>query len=149
MSVITENSKVKIHYTGKFENGEIFDSSIHHQTNEGVEESQPIDVELGKQMLIPGFENALKGMSKGENKTVTIPFNEAYGPIINEYIQEVPKEMLPEGVEVGDLLQTKTENDNVITVIVREVKETTAVLDANHLLAGKDLTFDITIVDII
>ena len=146
MSVITENSTVKVHYTGKFDDGEVFDSSKAVEGSEQFTETRdPLDVELGKGMLIPGFEKGLQGMKEGETKTITIPSAEAYGEVKEDHFQEVEKEFVPDTVKVGEMLQAQGPQ-GPMTVTVKEVKEKTVVLDANHPLAGRDLTFDLEVV---
>ena len=136
--VITENSNVKIHYTGRLEDNTVFDSSNGRD---------PLAAQLGQGLLIPGFEKGLQGMKVGETKTITIPFTEAYGPVIEEMKQEVEKQYVPEGVEVGAQLTAQGPRGEII-VVVAEVKENTVVLDANHPLAGKDLIFDLEVVEV-
>ncbi len=147
MSVVTENSKVKVHYTGKFTDGEIFDSSKAVEGNDTYTDKDPLDVELGKGMLIPGFEAGLQGMKEGETKTITITSDEAYGPIREDHFQEIEKALVPETVKEGEMLQSQGPQ-GPMTVTVKEVKENTVVLDANHPLAGKDLVFDLEVVTI-
>ena len=137
---VTENSNVKVHYTGKFEDETVFDTSL-------TEGREPLSVELGKGLLIPGFEKALYGLKVGEKKTINIPSDEAYGPIRTEMVQEVEKQLVPEGVEVGQVL-TAEGPQGPMAVTVVEIKETTVVLDANHPLAGKDLIFDLELLEI-
>jgi FKBP-type peptidyl-prolyl cis-trans isomerase 2 len=137
---VTENSNVKLHYTGKFEDETVFDTSL-------TEGREPLSVELGKGLLIPGFEKALYGLKVGEKKTINIPSDEAYGPIRTEMVQEVEKQLVPEGVEVGQVL-TAEGPQGPMAVTVVEIKETTVVLDANHPLAGKDLIFDLELLEI-
>jgi FKBP-type peptidyl-prolyl cis-trans isomerase 2 len=137
---VTENSNVKVHYTGRLEDETVFDTSL-------TEGREPLSVELGKGLLIPGFEKALHGLKVGEKKTINIPSDEAYGPIRTEMVQEVEKEMVPEGVEVGHVL-TAQGPQGPMTVTVVDIKETTVVLDANHPLAGKDLIFDLELLEI-
>jgi len=146
MKVITKESKVKVHYTGKFKNGDVFDSSVAVEGTP-IKDSEPLDVQLGKGMLIPGFEKALQGMSEGDEKTVTILCEDAYGEPKDTHIQEVDKTQVPENVSVGDGLNTQTPNGNLIVKVI-EVKENTVVLDANHPLAGEDLIFDLKIVSV-
>jgi FKBP-type peptidyl-prolyl cis-trans isomerase 2 len=136
--VITENSSVKVHYTGKLEDNTVFDSSL---------EREPLDVKLGQGVLIPGFEQGLQGLAVGEKKTVTIPYTQAYGPVMEERKQEVPKEYVPEGVQVGQKLIAQAP-EGEMHVTVSEVKENTVVLDGNHPLAGKNLIFDLEVVEI-
>jgi len=135
---VTENSNVKVHYTGRLEDNTIFDSS---------ENKEPLSVELGKGVLIPGFEKGLQGLSVGEKRTVTIPAEEAYGPVRVEMIQEVEKKFVPETVEVGQQLTAQGPQGQMV-VVVTEVKEESVVLDANHPLAGKALIFDLEVVEI-
>jgi FKBP-type peptidyl-prolyl cis-trans isomerase 2 len=137
---VTENSNVKVHYTGKFEDETVFDTSL-------TEGREPLSVELGKGLLIPGFEKALYGLKVGEKKTINIPSDEAYGPIRTEMVQEVEKQLVPEGIEVGQIL-TAEGPQGPMAVTVVEIKETTVVLDANHPLAGKDLIFDLELLEI-
>ena len=136
--VITENSSVKVHYTGKLEDNTVFDSSLNRE---------PLDVKLGQGVLIPGFEQGLQGLAVGDKKTVTIPFTQAYGPVMEERKQEVPKQFVPEGVQVGQKLAAQGP-DGEMYVTVAEVKEETVVLDGNHPLAGKNLIFDLEVVEI-
>lgn len=133
---------VRVHYTGKFENGEIFDSSK-------VEGREPLTATLSETpQLIKGFADGLYEMTEGEQKTLEINPEEAYGNVMDDLISEVPLEQLPEGVSVGDVLQADGPMGPVI-VRVNEVNETNAVIDANHPLAGKKLIFDIELVDIV
>lgn len=140
MKKVDVNSTVTVNYTGKLEDGSIFDSSI----SEGRE---PLVATLGQGQLIPGFEKGLLEMQEGDKKTVTIPHLEAYGVIRNELIAEVPKDRVPENVEAGQMLQTMTQQ-GPMNVIVKEVNEDHVVLDANHPLAGKDLTFELELISI-
>ena len=146
MSIIKEDSTVKVHYTGKFTNDEVFDSS---KAVEGTEfqDKEPLEVQLGKGLVIPGFEEALQGMKEGETKTVTITSDKAYGPILSDRLQEVEKQYVPPTVKEGELLQADGPQGPMV-VTVREVKEETVVLDANHPLAGKDLVFELEVVSI-
>lgn len=146
MSVVTEQSTVKVHYTGKFTNDEVFDSS---KAVEGTDfiDREPLEVQLGQGMLIPGFEKGLQGMKEGETKTITIPSDEAYGPVKEDHFQEVEKQYVPDTVKVGEMLQANGPM-GPMTVTVTEVKEETVILDANHPLAGKDLVFDLEVVSI-
>lgn len=146
MSVINENSIVEVHYKGKFDDGNVFDSS---RAVEGTDfqERGPLKVELGKGMIIPGFEKALQGMSEGESKTITIPAAEAYGEVVPERIIEVEKAAVPSDVVVGAELATQSPQ-GPIRVVVKEVKEDTVVLDGNHPFAGKDLTFELEVMSI-
>ena len=140
MSVINENSSVKVHYTGKLEDGTVFDSSL-------TEGREPLDVKLGEGKLIPGFEKGLYGLSAGEKTTIKIQASDAYGDIMEERIQEVEKQYVPETVFAGQQLTAETPQ-GPITVVVKEVKEETVILDGNHPLAGKDLIFDLEVIEV-
>jgi FKBP-type peptidyl-prolyl cis-trans isomerase 2 len=147
MSVITENSKVKVHYTGKFTDGVVFDSSKTVEGDDKFTDKDPLEVELGKKLLIPGFETALQGMKEGESKTITIEAKDAYGEILDDRFQEVEKSQVPPTIKEGEILQANGPEGTMV-VTVKEVKENTVVLNANHPLAGKDLVFDLEVVSI-
>ena len=140
MKKVETNSTVILNYTGKLEDGSVFDSSL-------VEGREPLKATLGKNELITGFENGLVGMSIGEKKTVEIDPENAYGEILDHLIQEVDKTQMPGDVEVGTALQAQTQMGPV-NFVVKEVKDDTVILDANHPLAGKKLIFDLEIVSI-
>ena len=131
MSQVKENDTVKVHYTGKLINGQIFDSSL---------EREPLEFTLGQGMLIPGFEKAVIDMKVNDKKTVDIPVAEAYGDIIKELFHKVAKAQLPPEMEpaVGLGLASRDEQGNEHHVIV----------DANHPLAGQELVFDLELVEI-
>lgn len=137
--MIEKGSKVKVHYTGKLEDNNIFDSSV---------EREPLEFVVGEGKLIPGFENGIMGLNTGDKKTIEIEAEEAYGQIREELISEVPKENLPEGVEVGAMLQAQTEQ-GPINVTVTEIGEATAKVDANHPLAGKKLIFELEVMEVV
>lgn len=137
--MVKEGNTVKVHYTGKFEDDKVFDTS---------KEREPISFKVGAGMMIPGFENGVVGLKEGESKTLKITPEEGYGQRNNDLVNEIPLEKLPEGVERGALLQAQTEQ-GPMNVVVSEVKETTAMIDANHPLAGKNLVFDIELVEIV
>lgn len=132
---------VKVHYTGKLTTGEVFDSS---------EGREPLQFTVGGGQMIKGFDQAVDGMGINEKKTVTIPSAEAYGDHNAELIQEVPKNQLPEEMkpEVGQKLVATNEQGHETYVNVTAVTEETITVDANHDLAGKDLVFDIELVEI-
>jgi len=140
MNTVTANSTVKVNYTGKLENGDIFDSSL----NEGRE---PLTAKLGMGKLIRGFEAGLVGMTIGETKLVEIEPENAYGLIREEMIVEVPIDNVPKGAKVGDMLQSMT-NNGPVNVSVISVNEKTVTLDANHPLAGKKLIFELEVLEI-
>jgi FKBP-type peptidyl-prolyl cis-trans isomerase SlpA len=141
MSQVKQNDTVKVHYTGKLTDGQVFD------TSDGKE---PIEFTLGKGQLIPGFEKGLIDMKLNEKKTINIPMEEAYGEPREELVQEVEKSQLPEEIkpEVGMGLVSKAPDGKEMNLIVAEVKEESIVVDGNHPLAGKDLIFDLEVVEI-
>lgn len=140
MKQVNEGSTVTVNYTGKLEDGTVFDSSL----NEGRE---PLTTVVGTGQLIRGFEQGLMGMSEGENKTIEIEPSDAYGESQEEMFQEVPKENVPAGVQVGEMLQGMGPMGPV-NVRIAEVRENSVIIDANHPLAGKKLIFDLEIVSI-
>lgn len=141
MAQVKNGDSVKVHYTGTLEDGSVFDSS---------REREPLEFTLGSGMLIPGFEKAVEGMAVGDATKVTIPADEAYGQRNDEMIIDVAKDQVPEHItpEVGMLLQLESEG-GVMEVVITAVKEDGITLDANHPLAGKDLTFEIELVEIV
>ncbi len=141
MIQVKENNTVKVNYTGKLSDGQIFDSS---------EGKEPLEFTLGQGQLIPGFEKGLIDMKLHEKKTVTVSKEEAYGEINGDLIQEVKKTELPEDMtpEVGMGLVSKTPDGQELNLMVVEVKEESIVIDGNHPLAGKELIFDLEVVEI-
>ncbi len=142
MASAKKGDKVKIHYSGRLANGTVFDSS---------EGKTPLEFSIGSNQVIPGFENGVEGMTVGEKKTVDIPKEEAYGDYREDLIVNFGKDQIPPDInpEVGQQYQMMQENGQPIIVTVREVQEDSVVLDANHPLAGQDLTFDLELVEII
>lgn len=141
MSIIKDGDTVKVHYTGKLQNGEVFDSSV---------EREPLEFTLGQGQLIPGFEKAIIGLKVGDSTTTNIPSAEAYGDHNPEMEVQVEKAQLPEGMEpqIGMQLQLNQPNGQAIPVQITKVEGEQVTIDANHPLAGKDLTFDIEVVEI-
>ncbi len=137
--MITKGNTVEVHYTGKFVDGEVFDSS---------EGNDPLQFEVGSGQIIPGFENAILGKQIGEKVTVRVSPEEAYGAVREDLVVEVPVDKMPGQVEVGQLLQADSGDGQTVQVIVREVKEDVIVIDGNHPLAGQELIFDIEVVSI-
>jgi FKBP-type peptidyl-prolyl cis-trans isomerase SlpA len=140
MSKIKIGDTVSVNYTGKFEDGTIFDTSL-------VEGREPIKVKMGEKQVIPGFENGLMDMMVEEKKTVEIEPEMGYGPYREEMIFDVPKEQFPEGISVGDILNAQSQMGPV-NVTVMEIGETTIKIDANHPLAGKKLIFELEVMEI-
>lgn len=142
MPKVKDGDTVKVHYTGKLGDGSVFDTSR--------EREEPLEFTLGEGQLIPGFEKAVVGMDVGDSTSVDIPTDEAYGERRDDLEIEVPKAELPDNVEpeVGMQLQMQQqENGKAIPVQITEVTDEKVKLDANHPLAGKDLTFDIELVE--
>ena len=140
MRKIQSGDNVKVHYTGKLEDGSIFDTSL-------TEGREPLETTLGQGQLIKGFEAGLIDMLEGEKKTIEIESADAYGEYNPEMINEIPKTQVPEGVKEGEMLQGMGPMGPVNVKVV-EVKEDTVVLDANHPLAGKKLIFELEVVEI-
>ena len=140
MKIVDVNSSVTVNYTGKLEDGSIFDSSL-------TEGREPLTATLGKGSLIPGFEKGLIGMKEGDKKTIEIMCDDAYGSIKEDLVVEVPKDKVPENVSEGQMLQTMTPQ-GPMNVIVREVKEEVVIIDGNHPLSGKNLIFDLELISV-
>ena len=140
MEQIKNGDSVSVNYTGRLEDGTIFDTSLQ-------EGRTPLTTKLGQGQLIPGFENGLIGMSIGEKKTIEIDPKDAYGDVNEMMIQEVELTQVPQGVKAGDMLQGQNQYGPV-QVTVKEVKESTVLLDMNHPLAGKKLIFDLEVVSV-
>lgn len=140
MSAVAGN-KVKVHYTGTFDDGEVFDSS---------RERDPMEFEVGAKEVIPGFDDALIGMTVGESKQIRIPEEEAYGPYNPQMLMEVGHDQFEEGmkIEIGQQFQVEM-GEQPVVLMVKEVRDDKVVLDANHPMAGKTLNFDIELVEIV
>lgn len=141
MSKAKKNDKVKVHYTGRLTTGEQFDSS---------DGRDPLEFELGAGQMIPGFDEAVEGMELNEKKTVTLSPDQAYGPVHDQLINEVDRNQLPADMqpEVGQTLMASSPDGQQTRVQVIEVKDNSITIDANHPLAGKELVFDIELVEI-
>lgn len=133
--------RVTVHYTGRLEDGTVFDSS---------RDKDPITVPLGGKRVIEGFEEAVEGMAVGEKKRVTIPPQKAYGPHRGELVTEVERSRFPAELELkeGQRLQLKNPGGIVTTVRVISLDDKSATVDANHPLAGKTLVFDLEVVGV-
>lgn len=142
MQTVKAGDKVRVHYHGRLTTGETFDKS---------EGRAPLEFEVGSGMVIKGFDEGVTGMAIGEKKTINIPFAEAYGPTNPEMVIPMPKERFPQDmeIEVGMPLAMSDGNGQQFQVTVTEIKEDVIVLDANHPLAGKDLIFDLELVEIV
>jgi len=137
---IKPGDTVSVHYTGKYEDGGVFDSS---------EDREPIKFTVGGKQLIRGFEEAVVGMSEGEKKEITITPENGYGESIPELVFEIPRNHVPDNIQLEEGLQlTLTDQEgNQLPAVVKKVTDETVTLDANHPLAGKKLHFDIEVVE--
>jgi FKBP-type peptidyl-prolyl cis-trans isomerase 2 len=142
MAQVKSGDKVKVHYHGKLNSGETFDSSAGRE---------PLEFEVGSGMVIKGFDEGVTGMAVGEKKTINIPFDEAYGPRNPEMLIEMPKDKFPidMDIEPGMTLGMSDPQGQQYQVTIVEIKEDVVILDANHPLAGLDLIFDLELVEII
>lgn len=170
MAQAKTGDKVKVHYTGTLEDGSVFDSSedSSEQTNghscgcgskKGIDDGHgcgshatgPMEFVIGAGQLIPKFEAAVIGLEPGQNITVSIPADDAYGQRAEEMVavierSEIPAEINP---EPGHQMEVILEDGTPLPVLVTEVTDTTITLDGNHPLAGRDLTFEIRLVEIL
>jgi FKBP-type peptidyl-prolyl cis-trans isomerase 2 len=142
MSDATPGKTVRIHYTGTLSDGSTFDTSSGRD---------PLEFTVGSGQIIPGLDRAIEGMAVGERKTVEVPAAEAYGPRNPEGVQSVPRDQVPDHIPLdpGTQLQVQTGDGRTLPVTVTEVSEEVVVLDANHPLAGKDLTFEVELVEVV
>lgn len=142
MAQVKSGDKIKVHYHGKLDSGETFDSSAGRE---------PLEFEVGSGQVIKGFDEGVTGMTPGEKKTINIPFAEAYGPKNPEMIIEMPKDRFPKDmeIEVGMPLGMSDQEGHQFQVTIVEIKDAVVILDANHPLAGQDLTFDLELVEIV
>ena len=141
MQQAKRGDKVRIHYTGRLDDGTVFDSS---------EDADPIEFTIGAGEVIPGFEDAIVGMSAGDQKTERIDSDRAYGERRDELIFTVGRDQMPEDaeLEVGDMLRLGFPDGTTADVQVADIADSGVTLDANHPLAGKTLTFDLQLVSI-
>lgn len=141
MSKVKEGDVVVVHYTGKLSNGQVFDSSL---------EREPMEIKLGEGSLIPGFEKGLLEMAPKERKTIVIDKKEAYGEKQKELFQSVPKANLPKEIvpEVNMALVASNADGSERQLRIAEIHENDIIVDANHPLAGEDLTFELELVAI-
>ncbi|MGB8190558.1 MAG: peptidylprolyl isomerase [Chitinophagaceae bacterium] len=141
MEQVKNGDTVKVHYHGKLTDGTTFDSS---------EGRSPLEFTVGAGNVIKGFDEGVVGMSPGEKKTIHIPAEDAYGPSVDENVIEFPKSQFPADMqpEIGMQLNLRSQDGQSFPVIIAEVKDDVIILDANHPLAGKDLIFDVEVVEI-
>ncbi len=141
MAKAKKGDTVKVHYTGKLKDGTEFDSS---------DDGKPLQFKIGEGKIIPGFESAIVGMEEGEEKTEEISSDNAYGEYDKEYVVSVSRDQMPDDIDLekGTQLEMQLEDGRTIPVMVREVQKEEVIIDANHPLAGKDLVFDLELVEI-
>jgi peptidylprolyl isomerase len=152
MKQAKQGDRVRINYVGRLKDGSIVDSSEDICEDEGCDcESGPLEFTIGDEEVIPGLEQALVGMQAGEKKTVEIPCDLAYGPRDEELVMVVPRSDLPAELdpEVGDVLEVTDDEEGDFAVTVSAVAADSVTLDANHPLAGEDLTFEVELVEIV
>ena len=142
MQQVKSGDKIKVHYHGRLDDGQTFDTSAGRE---------PLEFEVGSGMVIKGFDEGVKGMVVGDKRTIRIPFAEAYGPRNPEMVIEMPKNRFPKDMEleVGLPLGMSDGQGQQFEVVVTEIKDDTVILDANHPLAGQDLIFDLELVEIV
>ena len=139
--MVEPGKTVKVHYKGTLDDESVFDSS---------EGREPLEFQVGSGQVIPGFDAAIQQMETGSTKTIKIPSAEAYGEVRQDMIAMIPHTQFPDGLnpQVGQTLQLQTPQ-GAIPVSVVEVKDEGVVIDGNHPLAGKDLTFELTLVEVV
>lgn len=141
MAQAKEGDEVQVHYTGKLEDGTVFDTS---------QDGEPLSFTIGENRVIPGFESAVVGMEPGDSKTTEIEPDQAYGEHRDDMVMELDRDQIPEDVEpdVGQQLQLRLENGQTVPVLITALGEETVTIDANHPLAGRTLIFEIELVDV-
>lgn len=137
--MIEKGNLVSVHYTGKLNDGQVFDSSL---------EREPLKFQVGSGQIIPGFENAILGKNVGDKISTNISVDQAYGEIREDLLVKVEKDKLPGEVEIGQSLSAKASNGQDVNVTVKEINEDYIVVDGNHPLSGQELFFDIEVLEI-
>jgi peptidylprolyl isomerase len=142
MAKAKSGDTVKVHYTGTFDDGTVFDTSA---------EREPLQFTIGIGQVIAGFDRAMIDMEPGEKKTINIPADQAYGPRSEELVAEIGRDRLPADLEleIGQQLQLGLADGDQAVVMIVDLSETTVTLDANHPMAGFDLNFDLELVEIV
>ena len=141
MAQAKAGDKVKVHYTGTLEDGTEFDSSM---------DRDPLEFTLGTGAVIAGFDQAVSGMTPGDSKTVKIPVTDAYGPHDDTMVREVERSALPDHIDLEEGMQLQaTGPTGTVVFTVTDLSDAMVTLDANHPLAGHDLTFDIELIEIL
>ena len=141
MAQAEAGDRVKINFTGKLEDGSVFANTA---------DSEPLEFQLGEGNIIPGIENAVEGMNVGESKTVKVPPEQSYGQRHDELVEVVGRDKFPKDVEpqVGQKFEVSQQEGQPMVVRVVDVSEQTVTLDGNHPLAGRDLTFELELIEI-
>lgn len=141
MAQAKQGDTVQVHYTGTLNDGSVFDTS---------QDRDPLEFTVGAQQVIPGFEEAVEGMNTGETKKITIPSDQAYGERRDDLLLKVDQSQFPSDVtpQVGMQFELRQQNGQSVPVQVSKVEDDGVTLDANHPLAGQDLTFEITLVNV-
>ncbi|MBP6941266.1 MAG: peptidylprolyl isomerase [Syntrophorhabdaceae bacterium] len=141
MTEAKENDRVKVHYKGSLQDGTVFDSS---------ENRQPLEFTIGQGMVIPGFEKGVVGMCEGDTRVISIEAEDAYGAYRQDLVGVVEKSRIPEDIDlkIGMVLQVRSPEGSVTNVVVSAITDNDVTLDMNHPLAGKDLRFEVTLVEI-
>lgn len=143
-SIVKKGDKIKVDYTGTFDDGTVFDTSQHG------EHSHPLEFEAGAGQVIKGFDEAVIGMKKGEEKSIKIKPCDAYGDSNPDMIKNVPKDKFPQGQEIkaGMMIALATPDGKQFPAVIKEVNDNEVIIDLNHPLAGKNLNFKIKLTDI-
>jgi peptidylprolyl isomerase len=142
MSQAKSGDTVRVHYSGRLQDGQEFDSS---------EGREPLEFTIGTGQIVPGVEEAVVGMNLGDERTVTVAADDAYGQRREDMVQQIERSMLPEGMEpqIGMRLAAEGPGGSSLMLTVVDLDETSITVDANHPLAGHDLTFDLKLVEIV
>lgn len=142
MGQAEKGNTVRVHYTGKLGDGKVFDSSV---------DGDPLEFTVGSGHVIKGFDKAVTGMAVGESKTVNIPADEAYGLCKEDMVMTVKRSQIPSNIELkeGLHLQMPQAGGMILNTMVTKLTEDSVTLDANHPLSGKDLNFEIELVEIL
>ncbi len=142
MATVKEGDRVRVHYTGKLEDGTVFDSS---------RDGTPLAFTVGKAELIKGFDRGVIGMSAGESKTIKISAEDAYGPHNKERVFEFKRDKSPKDFDppIGQQVHMQRADGQMVVVTVKDKSDKSFTMDSNHPMAGKNLTFDITLVEIV
>ena len=135
------NDRVRVHYTGSLEDGTVFDSSV---------KREPLGFTIGQGAVIPGFENGIIGMKVGDTKSIAIPPDQAYGEHRDDLVGVVDRARMPENIipEIGMILQVRSPEGEMINATVTDVTEAGVTLDMNHPLAGRELIFEVSLVEV-